>query len=331
MKIWYDAGTGKQIRYGVNIAKRLRTLKHNVILTTRKHPDTLGLAQALGERVIVVGKYDPSSLGSRLLQSSKRQLQLSKLFIDSPPNVAISHQSPELCRVAFGLGIPIVTTWDNPHAMAQNRLTLPLANFVIVSRAIPPDFTQRLGVQQVVTFDGVDEIAWIKGFQPDELEYGRPLIVVRQTETGAAYAKGKEGVTEELAFKLRELGNVIYLPRYERRKRKGLIVPEDFVDSTSLTARADLVVSSGGTIAREAALQGTPSIVVKTFDKLYVNDYVARKNFPLFTVDADEVLEYAGKYIGKKFNVDDSLAKMENPVDMILDIVEKISTNVAAA
>jgi len=41
VKIWYDAGTGKQVRYGVAIAKRLRAEGHKIILTTRSHPDTL--------------------------------------------------------------------------------------------------------------------------------------------------------------------------------------------------------------------------------------------------------------------------------------------------
>ena len=47
MRIWYDACTGKHIRYGTAIAKRLRTLGHEVILTTREHPDTLSLAKIL--------------------------------------------------------------------------------------------------------------------------------------------------------------------------------------------------------------------------------------------------------------------------------------------
>jgi len=56
MKIWYDACTGKQVRYGDAIARRLRTLGHEIILTTRKHPDTLALAGLLKEKFEQVGK-----------------------------------------------------------------------------------------------------------------------------------------------------------------------------------------------------------------------------------------------------------------------------------
>ena len=57
MKIWYDACTGKHIRYGAAIAKRLRKHGHEVIFTTREHPDTLALARIIGENPIVVGRY----------------------------------------------------------------------------------------------------------------------------------------------------------------------------------------------------------------------------------------------------------------------------------
>ena len=114
MKIWYDACTGKHMRYGAAIAKRLRQSGHEVILTTREHPDTLALAHILGEKPTVVGKYQPSTLSSRLEESSKRIIQFSKMFKDEPPDIAIAHQSVELCRTAFGLGIPIILTADTP-------------------------------------------------------------------------------------------------------------------------------------------------------------------------------------------------------------------------
>jgi uncharacterized protein len=43
-----------------------------------------------------------------------------------------------------------------------------------------------------------------------------------------------------------------------RRLDPGLIVPERAVDGRSLAALADLVVSAGGTMIREAAVLGTP-------------------------------------------------------------------------
>ena len=108
MRIWYDACTGKHLRYGAAISKRLKKKGHQIIFTTRKHPDTIPIARLLGEDPIVVGEYKPSSLSDRLEESSKRIVEFSKMFRDNPPDIAIAHQSVELCRTAFGLGIPII-------------------------------------------------------------------------------------------------------------------------------------------------------------------------------------------------------------------------------
>jgi hypothetical protein len=325
MKVWYDACTGKQVRYGVAIAKRLRKKGNEVVLTTRKHPDTVALAKLLGEKFHTVGRYDPTSRMTRLHQSLRRQLLFYKMFKEEPPDVAVSHRSVELCRVAFGLGVPIISTHDAPHAEAINRLTMPLIDVLVVSKAILESHLRTYGTKRVVRFDGVDEVAWIKGFKPQaRFDYGKPLVVVRQFETRAAYGEGKIDVYEEIAHKLTSLGRVVFLPRYDRKPRKGLIVPKDFVDSASLVAQADLVVSAGGTISREAALQGTPSIVIPTIGRSYVNDYLSEKGFPLFTVKIRKVFDYARKYLGKKRDVKPLLAKLENPVDVIEKIVEEL-------
>jgi len=328
MKVWCDACTGKQVRYVVAIARHLRRLGHEVILTTRKHPDTLALAKLLGEPFIAVGKYDPSSRLSRLKESLKRQLTFCEMFKENAPNVAISHGSVELCRTAFGLGVPIISTYDTPHAEAVNRLTLPLVDFLVVSKAIPKRYVQRYGVKKVFQFEGVDEVAWIKDFKPiTEYDYGKPLIVVRQFEAKAAYAEGKIDITEELARKLTSLGKVVFLPRYGRRPRKGLIVPESFVDSASLVAQADLVVGVGGTLLREAALQGTPAIAVSIMKRLHVNDYLSKKGFPLFTVKPSKALTYAKKLLGKKRDVKDLLEKLESPINVIEKIIRSLTNS----
>jgi len=132
MKVWFDACTGKHIRYGAAIGERLKETGHDFIFTTREHPDTIPLSKILNEKPLVVGKYNPATLNTRLRESAERVLEFSRLFKDNKPDIAISHQSVELCRTAFGLGIPIILTADTPHAISVNRLTLPFANTVIL-------------------------------------------------------------------------------------------------------------------------------------------------------------------------------------------------------
>jgi predicted glycosyltransferase len=322
MRIWYDACTGKHVRYGAAIAKHLRKLGHEVVFTTREHPDTLAVAKLLGEKPVVVGKYNPASLLARVEESAERILQFSKLFKDKVPDFAISSPSIELCRFAFGINIPSILTADTPHADAANRLTLPLATTVVASEAIPKKLFEAYGAQKIVQFKGVDEVAWIKDSKPSTTcDYGRPLIVVRQIETKAAYACGKDDNTIKLAEKLSHLGNLLFLPRYSKPESKKIKVADNFVDSASLAGQADLVVSAGGTISREAALQGTPSIVISDFGQIEVNKYLHTKGFPIFTVNASQVEAYAKRYLGKRFEVKKKLEELENPLNVISKLI----------
>src|SRR5450759_3985816 len=324
MKIWYDACTGKQVRYATAIAQRLRKSRHEFVFTTREHPDTIPLAQILGEKPIVVGKYKPSTLTSRLEESAERIIKFSKLFKHNPPDIAIAHQSVELCTTAFGLGIPIILTADTPYAFAVNRLTIPFAHTVVVSEALPKSFTRNYCAKNVVPFKGVDEVAWIKDFKPTKITgLKKPLIVVRQIEAKAAYAQGKKDLAKTIADKLGEIGNVHLIQRYNEQG-EAFGIKECFVDSANLGANADLVVSYGGTIAREAALQGVPSIAISDMAKTYVNRYLVQKGFPLFMTTEQGILGYAKKYLGKRFDVKGKLAELENPVDVIEKVVGSI-------
>jgi predicted glycosyltransferase len=323
MKVWYDACTGKHVRYGTAIGQRLRKAGHEFVFTTREHPDTIPLAKILGENPLVVGKYSPSTLFSRLEESAQRVIEFSKLFKNAPPDIAIAHQSVELCRTAFGLGIPIILTADTPYATAVNRLTIPFAHTVVMSEALPKSFATQHCAKKIVQFKGVDEVAWLKDFKPTKIEgLKKPLIVIRQVETKAAYAAEKQDVAQVME-KLAVLGNVHFIQRYNRNG-KMFGGKQGFVDSASLVANADLVVSYGGTIAREAALQGVPSIAISDMAKTYVNTYLTKKGFPLFATTKRGVFNYAKKYLGKKFDVQSKLAQLENPVDVIARVVESL-------
>jgi len=99
------------------------------------------------------------------------------------------------------------------------------------------------------------------------------------------------------------------------------------VDSASLVAQADLFVGAGGTITREAALQGTPAIVVNAFQQQYVNDFLMERGFPIAKVDPSEVAKTAEELLSKKHDVRQLLDKLENPVDIIANIVEKLAVS----
>jgi len=73
-----------------------------------------------------------------------------------------------------------------------------------------------------------------------------------------------EAINDRLQRAASELGTqTVVLPRVESQREElraagGFVVPEHAIDAQSLIARADLVISAGGTMNREAVALGTP-------------------------------------------------------------------------
>jgi predicted glycosyltransferase len=104
----------------------------------------------------------------------------------------------------------------------------------------------------------------------DELgvDAGQPLCVVRTPPDVSLYHRFENDVFARLLERLRGVQTVV-LPRTQAQREElaqagGFIVPARAIDAPSLVAFADLVVSAGGTMNREAVALGTP--VYTTFE-----------------------------------------------------------------
>ena len=93
------------------------------------------------------------------------------------------------------------------------------------------------------------------------LDPAKPLAVVRTPPAVSLYHRFEAPVFTEVLEQLRG-EQVVVLPRTDaaaRGARKAdFIVPEQAIDAQSLIAFADLVISAGGTMNREAVALGTP-------------------------------------------------------------------------
>ena len=100
-----------------------------------------------------------------------------------------------------------------------------------------------------------------------ELDPGRVLAVVRTPPDVSLYHRRSNKLFPAVldAVGRREDVHAVVVPRTELQRQTvralefpSLIVPDGAVDAQSLIALADLVVSAGGTMNREAVALGTP-------------------------------------------------------------------------
>ena len=133
--------------------------------------------------------------------------------------------------------------------------------------AIPPERLDRYGARRKLRrYPGLKEEYYLADFKPDTavldelgLDRAQPLAIVRTPPVVSLYHRFENDVFADVLTRLRGTQTVV-LPRIaeQRAQLDGFIVPERAVDSQSLIAYADLVVSAGGTMNREAVALGTP-------------------------------------------------------------------------
>jgi hypothetical protein len=98
------------------------------------------------------------------------------------------------------------------------------------------------------------------------LDRAQPIAVVRTPPAVSLYHRFENDLFGAVLERLRGTQTVV-LPRTDEQRAElldagGFIVPERAIDAQSLIAFADLMVSAGGTMNREAVALGTPVFTV---------------------------------------------------------------------
>jgi uncharacterized protein len=254
----------------------LRERADDVEITARDYAQTLQLLELHGLEATVVGRHGGRSrLGkARSLASRLRALHTWARTRDF--DLALAHGSHELTLTARRLGIPSATTHDYEFAKLQHQLGMRAATKVVVPDSIPPERLARFGVRppKLLRYPGLKEEYYLSDFEPDPavldalaVDRARVLVVLRPPPDVSLYHRHSNPLFPQTLDFLGAHDEVqaVVLPRTEEQRDfvRGLdlpsmIVPDRAVDAQSLIALADVVVSAGGTMNREAAALGVP-------------------------------------------------------------------------
>jgi uncharacterized protein len=277
MRIWVDLTNSPHVLVLRPVVERLRAAGHDVRVTARDFAQTVELAERHGMRAEVIGRHRGEKLGAKAVGLASRSLALARWARGKHFDLAFGHGSNDVTVAARLLRIPCSTMFDYEWATVQHNVNCRLAQAVVVPDAIPPERLDRYGARgKLGRFPGLKEEYYLADFTADEgvlrelaLDAAAPIAVVRTPPEVSLYHRFDNPVFAGVLEHLREQGQVVVLPRTaeqraELRRAGGFCVPERAIDAQSLIALADLVVSAGGTMNREAVALGTP--VYTTFE-----------------------------------------------------------------
>jgi predicted glycosyltransferase len=254
----------------------LRGRGDDVEITARDYAQTLQLLELHGLEAEVIGHHGGRSRVGKARALTARLRALRGWARGRDFDVALAHGSHELTMTARRLGIPSATTFDYEWAWLQHQLGCRAATRVAVPEAIPLERLARYGARppKLVRYEGLKEEYYLADFEPNpavvepfSLDPERVLIVLRPPPDVSLYHRTSNPLfPQTLDFVgTRDDVHAVVLPRTEEQREfvlglelPSVVVPERAVDAQSLIALADLVVSAGGTMNREAAALGVP-------------------------------------------------------------------------
>jgi uncharacterized protein len=276
MKVWIDMTASAHPLVFRPLVGLLQAQGHEVEITARDYAQTLQLIELHGMTATVIGHHGGRSATGKGRQMRARLKALRAWARDRDFDVALAHGSHELTMTARRLGIPSSTTFDYEWAWLQHQLGCRAATRVVVPDSIPPERLARFGATppKLQQYPGLKEEYYLSDFEPDEsvltdwsIDPARVLVVLRPPPDVSLYHRHSNPLFPQTLTHLGSLESVhaFVIPRTDEQRDyveslalPSVLVPERAVDAQSLIALADLVVSAGGTMNREAAALGVP-------------------------------------------------------------------------
>ena len=258
------------------IIERLRESGHEVTVTSRDYTQTQELLALHHIEHTPIGRHGGASRMSKLMRLIQRTWRMRRFGNRKGFDLAIAHGSNDLAIASRLLGIPEANMHDYEFAVAQHHVGCRLAKRVIFPDSVPPERLRRFGVgpEKLFQYPGFKEEYYLADFEVDPgvldqvgVATERVVVIVRPPPDVSLYHRKSNPLFPQVLARVGtdERVHAVVLPRTEEQRSfvkklalPSLIVPDHAVEAQSLVALADLVVSAGGTMNREAVALGTP-------------------------------------------------------------------------
>lgn len=323
MKIWFDISNSPHVNMFYDLIKELEKEGHQIVITSRPLANTIDLLNKKNLKHSTIGKHYGKNIIKKYIGFPIRIYQLYDHLKMIKPDISISQSSFHSPIVSFFLGIPCIYTNDNEHAFGN------IAAYLFADRFLMPEHMPlnkmanfKLINKKITKYPGVKEgiYLWNKFKRSQELNFNKQNlkghVFIRPEPRTAAYYKGGVDFMDNMIIGLQKLFEVTILPRdewqikhYTNKKFGKTRVLKKPIDLEKILQDCSLFIGAGGSMTREIALMGVPSISTYQDELLEVDKLLIKKKMmyyePALTIDK------VVSYMETKFDQDAQRAFME--------------------
>jgi predicted glycosyltransferase len=293
MRIWFDLSNSPHVNMFLAMIRDLEQ-QHEIVITCRPLANTVDLLQLHGLKHDVVGVHYGRKLSAKMLGFPVRVMQLRHFLADQHIDVAVSQSSFHSPVVARTLGIRCIYMNDNEHALGN------VPAFMCADRILVPEFLamekisrQGANPSKVRHYPGLKEGIYLwelearlpRRHSAASQERKRKVVYVRPEPWTAQYYKGARNFFDGMLAELSQHVNIVLLPRGQEQARhylnaglEGVNVVTKALDIAQIAPDCDLFIGAGGTMTREMAVLGTPTISIYQDKLLEVDRYLLGQN-----------------------------------------------------
>jgi predicted glycosyltransferase len=288
MKLWFDLTNSPHINMFAALIRELQA-QHEIYITCRELANTVELLELHDFKYKVIGKHYGGRLSAKLCGYPVRVAQLCSYLRGKRIDAAISQSSFHSPVASRCMGVRCIYMNDNEHALG-NLPSFMFADTIMVPEYLPIDKIRKYGAhpRKVVHYPGVKEgiYLWeldarLRSASDERQKKTRKVAYVRPEPWTAQYYKGARAFLDDLLLGMAQAMDVVLLPRgaaqadhYRDARFSRIRVVERALDITDIVPDCDLFVGAGGTMTREMAVLGIPTISVYQDELLDVDKYL---------------------------------------------------------
>ena len=279
MKIWIDISNAPHVNFFKRFLEEWQG-KYDVVVTARPLSNTIDLLEKHGVNYHCVGSHYGKKKISKLFGFFKRSNELYSFLKPKNISIAISQSSFYSPYVAKKLKIPCIYTNDNEFAKG-NYVGFVFARHVLLPEALKQWTKKRFFEKRVTFYPGVKEGIYIKPVKKQNKE--KFVIYFRPEPWHAQYHDFNANMFDDMLINLSGKYKIIILPRDHEQKAHfkklpgkydNIQVPEGVETVETISQNCDIFLGAGGSMTREFALMGIPTVSMYQGALLEVDKYL---------------------------------------------------------
>ena len=298
--IWFDINNVPHVNFLLPIIRKYEE-EFDIIYSLRDFAETKGLFEKrIGKPYLEAGTHQGGNKLMKILGVFKRFgiLRRNLPYFDIKISVG-GDASSMLAKMRGKLSV----TFDD-NETSPNWRYAPFSDLAFWPKVINPSVLRKQGFKKnLYQYNGYKEDFYLANYEPnpaflEQLPFEH-YVVVRPENIKASYVEGRQSIVPELLKELDAAGyNILFLPRYESDKDyaagiKNIYVPKEAVNGLDACYYADAILTGAGTMAREAACLGVPSVsFFAGAHLLAVDQSMVDAGKMFFSRNVDEIMQY---------------------------------------